>query len=101
MAKKIIIRKLITIEKEIEVEFPYYYEHDLSCHNHDSVIYGKIDGKTTTSVHEKQDQYGKMSYEIEKEEWDGDGSYFNDKYNSTEAKYNKAKERLKEFFNCL
>jgi len=102
MAKtKITVRKNITTEKKIEVELPYYYKHDLYSDYGDSVIYGKIDGKTTTSIHEKIDQYGKTSYEIEKGKWSGDGSYFTDEYNSTELEYNKAKERLQEFFNCL
>jgi len=42
-----------------------------------------------------------VKYEIEKEKWTGDGSYFSDRHKSTEVEYNKVKERLKEFFNCL
>lgn len=102
MAKtKITVREHITTKKKIEVELPYYYKHDLYSDYGDSVIYGKIDGEITTSIHEKEDPYGKISYEIEKEKWDGDGSYFTDEHTSTEVEYNKAKERLKEFFNCL
>ena len=98
---KIIIREHITTEKEIEVDLPYYYKHDLYSDYGDSVIYGRIDGKITTSIHEKEDQYGKITYEIEKEKWGGDGSYFAGEHKSTEVEYNKVKERLKEFFNCL
>lgn len=93
---KITVREHITTEKEIEVYLPYYYKHDLYS---DSVIYGRIDGKMATTIHEKQDQYGKISYDIEKGIWSGDGSYFSDGHKSTEVEYNKAKERLKDFFN--
>ncbi len=102
MAKtKITVRRHITTEKEIEIDLPYYYKHDLYSDYGDSIIYGRIDGEITTSIHEKEDQYGKISYEIEKEKWGSDGSYFTDEHKSTEVEYNKAKERLKEFFNCL
>ena len=102
MAKtKITVRKHITTEKEIEVDLPYYYKHDLYSDYGDSVIYGRIDGKMATSIHEIKDQYGEISYDIKKQRWAGDGSYFTDEHNSTEVEYNKAKERLKEFFNCL
>lgn len=102
MAKtKITIINHVTTQTEIEVDLPYYYKHDFSSEYGDSIIYGRIDGKINTTIHEKENIHGAIKYEIEKEKWTGDGSYFANDYNSTEDEYNKAKERLKEFFNCL
>lgn len=102
MAKtKITIRKHVTTQTEIEVDLPYYYKHDLSDDHGDSIIYGRIDGEISTAIHENESVYGDVKYEIEKEKWTGDGSYFSDDHKSTELEYNKVKERLKKFFNCL
>jgi len=91
------------VKREIEVEVPYYYKHDLTDYEYEntSVIYGKITETESFTVHEKIRDSGNIIYEIEKEKRWGDGSYFSDKYKSTIGEYEEAKERAKKFFNVL
>ena len=52
----------------VEVELPYYFEHDLSDDYGESIIYGKIEEKLYTTIHESKRYDGLVTYEIEKEE---------------------------------
>jgi len=91
------------VKREIEVEVPYYYKHNLTDYEYEntSVIYGKITENESFTVHEKIRDNGDITYEIEKEKRWGDGSYFAEKYKSTYKEYEEAKERAKQFFNVL
>ena len=78
----------------IDVKLPYYYIHHLDT----QTIYGMINSKKTTTICEVDDG---QKYEIEQEDFDGDGSYFTDIHKSDADTYNKAKQRLINFINCL
>jgi len=95
---KIKVTENVQVEKEVEVELPYYYEHDLSDLYEPNSIYGKIvseDKKFT--IHERENSDGFMSYEIEEE--DSDGSYFKPEHKSTQKAFESAKQRAVEFLN--
>ena len=100
---KIQIEETKKVKREIEVEIPYYYKHDLTDYEYEntSVIYGKITESEVFTIHEKIRDNGNIIYKIEKEKGWSDEYYFTDKYKSTIGEYEEAKERAKQFFNVL
>ena len=91
------IKRLIPQEKTIEVELPYYYKHYLMDDYGDSIIYGKIEEKLHTSIHETERYDGKEIYEIEKEKhilienstlW----GYFREEYQSSREEFEAVKD---------
>ena len=100
----------ITLVKQIpqivtvEVELPYYFEHDLSDDYGESIIYGKIEEKLYTTIHESKRYGDSRTYEIEKESHvsialRGLSSYFEDEHQSTEEEFEAAKQRCLLFLN--
>ena len=101
---KITLTKLIPQKETIEVELPYYFKHDLSDDYGESIIYGKIEEKLYTSIHETERYHGKESYEIEKKEHysietSGLSSYFEDEHQSSREEFEAVKERCLSFLN--
>ena len=101
---KITLIKQIPQEKIIEVELPHYYEHDLMDDYGGSIIYGKIEEKLHTSIHESNRYDGLETYEIEREEHvsialRGLSSYFDDEHQSTKEDFEAAKQRCLLFLN--
>ncbi len=101
---KIKLIKQIPQEETIEVELPYYYKHDLMDDYGDSIIYGKIEEKLHTSIHETKRYDGKEAYEIEKEKHvsialRGLSSYFEDEHQSSREEFEAVKERCLLFLN--
>ena len=101
---KIKLIKQIPQIVEIEVELPYYYKHDLMDDYGDSIIYGKIEEKLHTSIHETQRYDGKKTYEIEKEEHysianSGLSSYFDEEHLSGKEEFEAVKERCLLFLS--
>lgn len=88
----------------VEVELPYYFEHDLSDDYGESIIYGKIEEKLYTTIHESK-RYGDLAtYEIEKEEHvsialRGLSSYFEEEHQSTKEEFEAAKQRCLKFLS--
>ncbi len=101
---KIRLIKQIPQEVTIEVELPYYYKHDLMGDYGGSIIYGKIEEKLHTSIHEIKRYDRKESYEIEKERHRSIenrelGGYFDDEYQSSREEFEAVKERCLSFLN--
>lgn len=100
------ITKEIQQIEVIEVELPYYYKHDLISDHNDSVIYGKIEENTCTSIQETKNYDGDEKYEIEKEEYysiknSGFSCYFDEKFKSTKEEFELVKKRCTAFLsNC-
>lgn len=93
---KLEITRKIKQRETIEIEFPYYYKHDLLPDDADSVIYGKIEEKQCTTIHVRNDYRGGMSFELEVEKR-GAASvacYMTDEYKSNETEYLAAKAKL-------
>jgi hypothetical protein len=96
---KIEITTTKIVKETIDVEFPYYYKHDLMSDYGENVIYGKITEDYAYTIQEIENYDGKLAFELEKDTWDG--SYFKEEYKSTKEEYEDAKRRALEFFNCL
>lgn len=98
---KIEVTRTKRVKEEIEVEFPYYYKHDLTDYDYENtyVIYGKKTETEEVTINEKIRDNKNFIYEIEKDR--RNDSYFDKKYKSTEQEYEEAKERAKQFFNVL
>jgi len=101
---EITLIKQIPQEETIEVELPYYYKHDLMSDYGESIIYGKIEAKLHTSIHETERYDNKRAYEIEKEEHisialRGLSSYFEDEHQSSREEFEAVKERCLSFLN--
>lgn len=93
------IEETTYIKKKITVDLPYYYKHDLMSDRHNSIIYGKIEEKKTTTIQISENYMNNtMSYELEVEKCKngGDGSYFKEKYKSNEAEYLQAKSEMEK-----
>ena len=101
---KIKLIKLIPQEAIIEVELPYYYKHDLMHDYGESIIYGKIEEKLHTSIHEDEGYNGRKTYEIEEKEHysiatSGLATYFEDEHQSSREEFEAAKQRCLLFLN--
>lgn len=96
---KIEITTTKRVKETIDVEFPYYYKHDLMIDYGENVIYGKITEDYAYAIQEIKNYDGKVAFELEKDTWDG--SYFKKEYKSTKKEYEAVKHRAVEFFNCL
>lgn len=93
---KIKIKKRQEIDVEIEVNFPYYYKHDLYSDYGESIIYGKIiSEKKEVTIHEKDNLDGERQYEIEEDTMSH--SYFEDKYKGNKKEFEEVKQRALEF----
>ncbi len=103
---KVEIRKRVLQVEIIEVELPYYYEHNLESECGDSVIYGKIEEKVSTSIKEAKDYDGFVQYQIEREEHNsindtGLWCYFNEEHKSYKEKFEAVKLRCLRFLNGI
>lgn len=89
------------VKKCIEVEFPYYYKHDLTDYEYENtcVIYGMKTENEEVTIKEQIRSNRNTIYEIEKDV--RSDSYFCDEHKATELEYNEAKKRAIEFFNVL
>ena len=54
------------VEEIIDINFPYYYKHDLSRSVHENIIYGKIEENLHITIH-RNEHYGTISFKVEKE----------------------------------
>lgn len=98
----------ISIKKQIEViinvDFPFYYKHDLNddYDQESNCIYGVVLEEHTISVHESING-GEVSYEIEFEKparLSGMGKYFKDfSHKSSKIEFEQAIRRAKDFIN--
>lgn len=100
---KIEIEKKVTQIEIIEVEFPYYYKHNLMSDYGDCVIYGKIEEKLCTTI-EESNRNNIEKFVIEKEEYtsiknSGLSCYFNKEYKSNKEEFEDAKERCLSFLS--
>ncbi len=98
---KIEVTRTKRVKEEIEVEFPYYYKHNLTDYDYENtnVIYGKKTETEEVTINEKIRDNNNSIYEIEKDR--RNDSYFDKEYKSTEQEYEEAKERARQFFNVL
>lgn len=94
---KLEITRNIEHKETIEIEFPYYYKHDLMLDDADSVIYGKIEEKRQTTIHVGYDYRSKeRSFELEMQDIPAAvlSCYMTDKHKSSEYEYLDAKAKL-------
>ncbi len=85
------------VKKTVDIELPYYYRHDLD----NSVIYGKLDEKYSSSIQITRSDRGKLQIveiEIEPINWRDVSCYLKKEYEGNEAEYLEAK---KEAFSLI
>lgn len=95
---KLEITKTVTQKVEIEIDFPYYYKHDLMLDGADAVIFGKIEAKKCTTIGLTHHSGGDKSYELEiqRKEARNYACYMTAEHKSSEAEYLAAKRELIE-----
>lgn len=99
---KIKIQTTQQIEKEINIELPFYAKHDLSDDGYSCVHYMKIEEKKITTIERHQD-------------WQGSGDYFKIKvekgavlsghycyiekpeHHSSKSQFDNAEKKMREF----
>lgn len=100
---EIVIQETKTVERTVNIEFPYYYKQDLCLDNCNSVIYGKITENGCTSIQiTREYDTDDMQYELEIEKGlpgQRFGCYFASEYISSEAEYLDAKSKMTEALN--
>lgn len=93
------IFKTIHQKETINVEFPYYYVHDVGGDDYDSVIHGKIEKDSCVTIHinrhYRRDE-ASCKIEISKRGSNFD-CYFDNKYKSSGKEFLDAKKKLFEF----
>lgn len=97
--------KLIT--EKINVELPYYFWHNLSSEEDETILYGKIDLNQSVMITRKTINYYKnieFNLEINKYESissSGLGNYFSLGYKCNERAFESMLSELKHFVNNL
>jgi len=94
---KLEITRDVKQTETIEIEFPYYYKHDLMLDEVDSVIYGKIEEKRHTAIHVSFDYRSRerrFELEIEQRTAETLGCYMTEEHKGSEAEYLDAKAKL-------
>ena len=86
---KINIIKKVEVSETIDIDFPYYYEHDLD----DAVIYGKIEENKNSSIMLNFDK-SRFEIGIDHEPAKRVSCYFAKKYKGTEKDFLMAKQEL-------
>ena len=100
---RFIVPEKTTIQKEIDIELPYYYKHNLMLDD-DSVIYGKIEEHQHTAI--------QLTLKADSKDWEWNiennlGSpsdllcYMNSKYQSNEEEFLQIKQKLIEAVKVL
>lgn len=94
---KLEITRNVEQRETIEIQFPYYYKHDLMFDDVDSVIYGKAEEQRNTKIHVTYGYSNKerrFELEIEEKPAATVACYMTDEHSSNEAEYRAAKEKL-------
>ena len=90
---------MIEKEKEIDVEFPYYYKHNLYSDYGNDIIYGYLTETKDISIQECNNYNGDTTYSIEITQ--RDDSYFKEEYRGTKKDFEAVKKRAMNFLNNL
>jgi len=94
---KIVIEKQLKVQSEIDIDFPYYFKHDLCSDGSDCIMYGKmIDDKEETTIQESR-RGNRITYEIESTRFSS--CYLADEYKSSEKEFNSALFRMLYFLD--
>jgi len=95
---KLEITRKVEQKEMIEIEFPYYYKHDLMLDDADSVIYGKVEDRRQTRIQIGYDYRSKeRSFQLEINDIPAAAlaCYMTDEHKSSEAEYLAAKAKLR------
>ena len=93
---KVKLKKHTTIEVEVEVDFPYYFMHDLTDQGdeYDSFIYGKMENERRTLTIHEIEKSDEIDYEIKIDNSKICFSYLDKlRYASSKDQYDKAVNR--------
>ena len=99
--------KTVRTVEELEIEFPYYYKHDLRSDDGESVIYGKIEEGKHSSIHEVYSFGGNFTsnFEIEIEDisknYSSLSNYFEEEFKSTKQEFESVKQRALNHLNSI
>ena len=96
---KVIIKEYKRVDKEIDIEFPYYSEMYLSNEYGRDITFCKIEPGRIISIREFGNYTGKNHYTfgVSTHNYITDSSYFEPANESDEEDFNEAKERAFEF----
>ena len=92
------IKRTVEQEETINIDFPYYYKHDLLLDHSDTVIYGKIERDRYVSITvENNGLHGnpvRFELEIKIKSAEHLSCYMTDEYKGTEKEFLDAKESM-------
>ena len=102
---RITINKSEIVPQEIDIDFPYYYKHNLSDRD-ESIIYGKLDIGSCCTIHVKKSWVSEsVSVEIEVERYEGVPpgcyhSYFSEEFKATAVEFRLARDLAQKFLDA-
>lgn len=88
------ITRTESVREVIEIEFPYYYKHDLMLDESDAVIYGKVTVSNHTSIRVSKGRSLEYELNLDKLPAQHYGCYMVDKYKSSESEFLAAKAEM-------
>jgi len=94
---KITVIKTVKKRVVLDVEFPYYFLHDLELEDGDNLIYGKIEKDRTVTIKKVDNYFGHCSYEfvIHDEKNENHFSYINqEEYKSNAQEFEAIKNEM-------
>ena len=94
---KIEIVETQKVKKTVDIKLPYYFKHDLMLDESDTIIYGKLEEKTSTTITLRSgwrdEEIQSAEIEIETINWASSSCYLKDEYKSGESEYLEAKQK--------
>jgi len=94
---KLEITKYVQTKEVIEIEFPYYFQHDLMLDEDNCIIYGKIEESKCTkiTIHDRFRDYShEYTLEIEEVNAARFASYMVEKHKSCEREFIEARDEM-------
>lgn len=89
------IKRKVEQEETINIDFPYYYKHDLLLDEVDVVIYGMVEEHRSVSITIRDhDMIPQVELEIKKRPASTMSCYMTDEFKGTEKEFINAKELM-------
>ena len=91
------VTKTIKQKVKVNIDFPFYYKHDLMLDELDAVIFGKIEESKSTAIKVTTSYLrDKKEFELEIERCspERNACYLTEEYKCSESEYLEAKEQL-------
>ena len=91
---KVEVTRKVEVKETVEVELPFFYQHDLMVDHADVVIYGKVEDGKATKITVSKGRSTRYELETEQCRVSAFGCYMTEEYASTQAKFEEVQAEL-------